>query len=337
MNRILTAIIVILLFGAVPAHAEEPLQLCLPASNWAVEIPSDDFVEQYVRTPKTKDTAQLKAENHTAGLFLTAFIEPAKGEVDSKAARMFYHERLKEAPVEFSDEKTYERGPFAILEYTWREVEGVEVNQRHLHIYTALQGSWVDLHFSKVNFTDADRPAFDSIVENVRLSERKESDLTSAEYILLGNEAARQGQCKEADANYQVALAINKVKTQLKKKDYFETLLYLGTCYSESGELEKAISTLQAGIQQDAANHRMHYALARTYAQLGEEGKAVASLTRVYEILAADSPIDEVPDPLEDSHFESMKKNPDFKKIAKKIAKENKRIDKEFKKALGGF
>lgn len=334
MKCLLTAITIVIVFGAIPAHAEETIQVYLPAAGWSVEIPNAGFETNRRMSGKTKDTLNLVAANMASELFLSAYIEPAEGEGGSIEARAFFYGAMKEAPIAFSDEKAYERGPLAIQEYTWREVEGVELNQRHLHIYLAHQGSWVDIHLSKVSFTEADRPTFDRIVEGVRLTERTESDLTSAEYILLGEQAAEQGLCEEADANFQVALAINKVKTQMKKEDYIGTLEALGICYGKNGEPGKALTTLQTAIKLDAEHANLHYNVACAHAELGDETAAVASLTAAYEKLEAHL-YDLIPNPLEDSSFEAMKKNPEFKKIAKKIAKKIKKSEKELEKVFG--
>lgn len=49
-------------------------------------------------------------------------------------------------------------GELAVLEYRVKELDGVPVEQRHLHGYLAKDDACVEIHVSKVRATAADRP-----------------------------------------------------------------------------------------------------------------------------------------------------------------------------------
>lgn len=320
MKRILTAVTLTLLFATVPVLSDETRQICLPSAAWAVEMPDPGFKINPIRSHFSKEAMNLEAEHNLSAMQLSASIGPTTGEGSGKELRAAFIENLKDSSIKTGELITYERGPLAILDFTVEEFKGQELSGRNVFIFLTHQGSGVAIHLSKQGLEEGDKQLFDTILEGIRLVERKQSDLTSVEFVLVGEEAAARGDCDEASANFQVALAINKVKAQMTQHEWIGTQENLAICYGKSGEHEKAKSILLSAIAQDAKYPNLHYNLACAYAELGEDAEAVAALTTAFEKMKS-SPYDKIPNPLEDASFDSIKENKEFKAIGKKIRK----------------
>ncbi len=343
--RMIATVMIVLVASVLSVHAEQTIQVSPAAAGWGVEFPGEGFVVTFRSHGLAGERSlfKMRASNEATGLSCSADIVLPEGEGGSVQARSDYIERNMER-MEMSDIRTYERDIFTILEYLRLEFAGKKWNQKNVMICLAHRDNWIYINLSKNDFTEEDQPAFDRIIEGVRLVEREQSDLSSAEFIELAIDATQQGKCGEAEGYLERALAINKVKTQMKKEDYVDTLAPIAGCYRENGEYGKAMTTLQTAIKLDAENPRLHYRMARVHAGLGDEGKAVASLNTVYQSLQADMTkaltehraVLPLPDPMDDASFASMKKNAEFKKVAKKINKYNKEVLQLNEKLLKG-
>ena len=103
---------------------------------------------------------------------LSVFMEPAPKAGDSAAVRDAYWGRAKQSPMKKEGVTLGKAGDYATVQYIVPDIEGLPIRQKNMNLYLAHDGVWVDVHLSKVQFTDADRALFDAIA-NERESRRK--------------------------------------------------------------------------------------------------------------------------------------------------------------------
>jgi hypothetical protein len=48
-------------------------------------------------------------------------------------------------------------------------VEGLPLNQKNVNVYIAHAGVWIDVHLSKAEYTEKDKPLFDEIVNGLKI------------------------------------------------------------------------------------------------------------------------------------------------------------------------
>lgn len=150
----------------------ESIKLKSLDGQWVLNIPG---AWRVLTESKSRDgkTVQMTAMGNS-GWNLSAFIEPAadpKG--DSKAARAFYLERMKNNPMGMDNLKEALAGEVATLEYD----QGLaRFSQHHLNAYVAHGGMWVDVHVSKTDFNEEkDRAVLNALIEGLRVTDEKSS------------------------------------------------------------------------------------------------------------------------------------------------------------------
>ena len=151
-----------LLPAAAPGQAAAALRVAPPLGDWVLKLPSGFVIVEQMYDPKRK-VVQMTAINAAAELIMSVYMEPAPQPGDATAVRDVYWGRAKQSPMKKAGVKLAKIGDFATVEYTIPEVQGQKVDQRNLNLYAAHGGVWVDIHVSKMNFTDADKAAFDAI------------------------------------------------------------------------------------------------------------------------------------------------------------------------------
>ncbi|MDB5298421.1 MAG: hypothetical protein JWO87_84, partial [Phycisphaerales bacterium] len=88
---------------------------------------------------------------------------------DSSTVREVYWGRGKQSPMKKENIKLGKAGDYATVEYIVPSVEGVPLNQKNVNVYIAHAGVWIDVHLSKVQYTEKDQALFDEIVKGLKI------------------------------------------------------------------------------------------------------------------------------------------------------------------------
>src|SRR5947209_8256576 len=112
------------------------------------------------------------AVNQETGINLSVFMEPAPKAGDSTVVRDTYWGRAKQSPMKKEGITLGKVGDYATVQYIVPDVEGLPIQQKNMNLYLAHDGVWVDVHLSKVQFTDKDQALFDAIAKGAKVVEK---------------------------------------------------------------------------------------------------------------------------------------------------------------------
>lgn len=59
-------------------------------------------------------------------------------------------------------------GAYATVDYLVPDVGGQSLHQKNVNVYIARESVWIDVHLSKVRFTEKDQPLFHEAVKGIR-------------------------------------------------------------------------------------------------------------------------------------------------------------------------
>jgi len=227
-------------------------------------------------------------------------------------------------------------GEIPTLEYTLFEFEGVRIDQKNVYACIAQKDVYADIHLSKVQYTTADAPFFQSILKSVRLqpgpSETKQiqtktqpqpqiqpqaqppEPLNSRELFNLGSALYIQNKYAHAILPYQKAFDLEKANPELDRTLWRVLIDNLGMAYGMTGHLKEARSTFEQGIQADPTYPMFHYNLACTFAGVNDLDHAMQSLATAFRYRKNQNPGEKgMPDPRQDSSFQRFMKNETFR------------------------
>jgi hypothetical protein len=141
----------------------------LPGKNWALSlsIPGYKVDKEEARGDQTGIMMVGSHEGRT--IILSLFLEREKKPLNSEQCRKKYFEGALGSPYKKSDVRRWEAGAVALGQYllTVREIPGF--GQMHMNAYLGEEDVCIDLHLSKVNFDEADRPLFEEVFSSLRI------------------------------------------------------------------------------------------------------------------------------------------------------------------------
>src|SRR6266481_3052982 len=150
----------------------------LPDKSWGVGLSLQDFVINESRTYSDGKARLVRADRRTEGMILTVFITPAAGEDSARACRDGFWQRLQNGPAasSYRDVRQSESGDIgsselASSEYVVGEIQGIRVDQKHVHAYLGREGSCIEIHLSKTLFELQDQELFAAVLRTVPLVE----------------------------------------------------------------------------------------------------------------------------------------------------------------------
>jgi tetratricopeptide (TPR) repeat protein len=260
------------------ADAPEKFSVWLPALPWALELDAAGFRMRANEIQKDGRRYFL-AENPKAHIFVSVFLEAPKGPVQPDECKRSLEDKVKRNSS-FSDSPLKgvayrQSGEMQILEFNLSEVDGVPTNQKNIFACIPKDDAFVDIHISKIFFKEADRPAFDTLLNSFHAVPREVSNIptpvgNSTQLFQEGSRYFVAGQFREAIPPYQKALELEK-STPLLGKTYWRVLIdNLGMAYGITGDLADAKSTLTYGVSKDPDYPLFYYNLACVAAEKGD-------------------------------------------------------------------
>lgn len=255
------------------------------------------------------------------GWMLTAFVHPL--EKSATAAELNEHEfrGLREAAAEnkfkLEQMKTFQHGEFSMRQYLIPEFRGQRVNQMNVFGYATSGGMALDFHISKSPYSAGDEQFLDSLLKGIHLVQPYKPDSTTEfEY---GSVFYLRSEWRRAVAHYEKSLELEKQKRTLTPVLWNVLVDNLGMAYAFSGQMPKAKSLFEYGVQQNPTYPMFHYNIACADAELGDIDGALEQLKLAFQYKSYSNPGEGVPDPTKDDSFKRYLNNPKFTQLANEV------------------
>jgi tetratricopeptide (TPR) repeat protein len=149
---------------------------------------------------------------------------------------------------------------------------------------------------------------------------RDESGNTSMDYLREGSVFYLKHDFKKAIPPYQKALDLEKKQRALEKKFWFVLVDNLGMAYGISGDLKRAKEVFEYGLTKDDTYPLFYYNMACTYAEMGDEDKAIEYLKSAFKYKENVIEGEQMPDPASDDSFQRFMKDEKFLRALREIA-----------------
>jgi len=133
------------------------------------------------------------------------------------------------------------------------------------------------------------------------------------EHFIDGSFYYAIGNFSSASYVYQKSLDLEKVKQTLDRKYFYVLIDNLGMAYGISGQLDKAIETLNFGLTIDSQYPMFYYNLACAYAEKDDIGNTIKYLTEAFKYKDNMIEGEDFPNPKKDESFKKYLKNEIFK------------------------
>jgi len=226
-------------------------------------------------------------------------------------------------------------GEIPTLEYTLHKIQGVRLDQKTVYACMAQDNVYADIQLSKVQYTTADAPLFQSILKTVRLqplpSETRQTPAPTPAPVLapvpepppdsrqllnIGNALYLESKYAQAISPYKKAFELEKVEPQLDRTLWRVLIDNLGLAYGMTGHLKEAKATFEQGIQADPTYPMFHYNLACVFSEMNDLNHAMQSLKTAFIHRKNRNPGEGgMPDPRQASSFQRFMKNDTFRNL----------------------
>jgi tetratricopeptide (TPR) repeat protein len=287
------------------------LALSLPDLSWSLEVNEPGFTVEQKEIAASGDAARLQAVNSKTGVVLSAFLERAARTGDSKECREYYWSKAEKSPFKKEQITMYESGPISVVKYIIPEYQGVNMSQKNVNGYLAVEGYWIDVHLSKASYREEGEDPLLPILKNIRIN--KDYIPTAFDHFQYGSLFYSTKDYKKAAFHYEKALELEKHKASLNRNEWKILVDQLGISYGISGELTKARSLFEWAITQEPEYPLFHYNLACAFAEMGNREQALTSLRMAYKYKDKVLPGESLPKPEEDSSFTKYLQDNEFK------------------------
>ena len=157
--------------GLKPGEKMLPVtKLSLPEKNWFVELATKGFtVEKSGEKPGGQGIMFL-ATNDVTGVIMSAYFIKGPKLSNSKEVREYYWGYEKKGPLKIEEVKFTDLGDMPLFEYTVKELEGRQIDQKHYRGFIGKEDLWFDIHLSKVQYKPEEDKLFTSILKSVKIS-----------------------------------------------------------------------------------------------------------------------------------------------------------------------
>lgn len=293
----------------------------LPGLPWALQLDGTGFTTKANEIQKG-GRRYFVAENATTHVIVSVYLEPTKGAAHAADCKESLEDKVKKNSS-LSDSPLRgvafrENGGMRVLEFTMTNVDGVPVNQKNVFGCIARDDAFVDIHISKILFKEADRAAFDGLLQSFAVVPKEASNAavptgSSLQLFQEGSRSYVAGQFRESIAPYQKALDIEK-STQVLPKNYWRVLIdNLGVAYGITGDLARAKATLEYGVGKDPEYPNFYYNLACVSAEKGDVRETEKYLRLGFErrnnVIAGET----FPDARVDDSFQKLMQGEEFR------------------------
>jgi tetratricopeptide (TPR) repeat protein len=317
---------------AVAGENERPTFVTWPEKGLGLSIDLTGFKKD-IDQVKPDGRRYLMASHPKTGLDVSITLEKVPTQASAKGC-LEQLRLIQKGPsvTRGQDIKLNAAGEIPTLEYTLHKFRGVRVDQKNVYACIAQDNVYADIYLSKVRYTPADAPLFQSILKTVRLQPSPSEMIrlpapappNSMELLNIGNALYRQNEYAQAIAPYQKAFELEKAEPQLDRIIWRVLIDNLGMAYGMTGHLREAKATFEQGIQADPTYPMFHYNLARAFAEMNDLDHAMQSLKTAFIHRKNRNPGEGgMPDPRQNSSFQRFMKNDTFRNLVNDLAATN--------------
>ena len=314
---------------------EPPTFVAWPENGLGLSIDLAGFKKD-IDQVKPDGRRYLTASHPKTGLNVAVTLEKVPTQVSAQGCREQL-QLIRNGPLvaHGHDIKLNADGKIPTLEYTLRKFRGDLLDQKHMYACLAQDNVYADIQLSKMHYTAADAPLFQSILETARLQPEPSKIIqtklpappriiqaqppappNSRELLDIGNALYRRNHYAQAIPPYQKAFELEKAEPQLDRTLWRVLIDHLGMAYGKTGRLKEAKATFQQGIQADPTYPMFHYNLACTFAEMNDLDHTMQSLTIAFRHRKNKNPGDKgMPDPRQNSSFQRFMKNETFRNL----------------------
>lgn len=356
MNRmILVCIISLLSFLTQPAYSQETakslVKLVVPQAPWTVLISGEALVLKSEKIAPDGSRGYFMLVDEKTRMLASLYIEPVDKCKTSKECRDMVWKLGNPAWQNPQNVRRSEIGDISVLELMVPEFRGAPIRQQNMYAQFVLNGYWVDLHLSKVQYQDQDRELFERIVKSVRFEpkkvvrvQREKPTAAPSDIVITGRyrqqvqrgkeEIAKQIMQFVASASnaylqrdyptaielYTRALDLDKKHSVLNKNIWRVVVDNLGMSYGVSGNNQKAKEIFEYGLSRDSTYPMFYYNLACAHAEMNDLDRAIENLRLAFSYKSNMIPGERIPNPARDSSFARFLNNPRFLKLLEEIS-----------------
>ena len=314
---------------------EPPTFVAWPEKGLGLSIDLSGFKKD-IDQVKPDGRRYLTASHPKTGLHVAITLEKVPTQVSAQGCKDQL-QLIRNGPhvTHGRDIKLNTDGEIPTLEYTLRKLQGVRLDQKSIYACLAQDNIYADIQLSKMHYTIADAPLFQSILESIRLQPEPSTTIqtklaappkiiqtqprappNSRELLDIGNALYRHKSYAQAISPYQKAFELEKTEPQLDRTLWRVLIDNLGMAYGKTGRLKEAKSTFQQGIQADPTYPMFHYNLACTFAEMNDLDHTMQSLTIAFRHRKNQNPGDKgMPDPRQNLSFQRFMKNETFRNL----------------------
>ena len=291
-------------------------RLSLPNKNWGVVLDLPGFTLKDVET-KPDGRRYMIAENENTKVIVSLFLEQTDPGEHVRSCRESLEHKSKAPPLKIRDVQFSRSGDADVMQYMVPEFQGKQVNQKSIFACQLYDNTYIDLHISKVSYTDADAPLFAGVLSSMHIDSAQKS---STELMGAASRLYLQHDYKGAITAYSQALELEKANPKLQKSLWYVLIDNLGMSYGITGDLQKAKETFDYGVSKDPTYPLFYYNLACTFAEMGDAANAGTYLKKAFEYKSNTLPGETMPDPRTDDSLKKIMKNKDFRELVEALS-----------------
>ena len=302
-------------------------RISIPGEKWAMDVTLPGFVVEQDELRGDGKGRKIMGGNEARGYVVSIFLEPIPDNKTAAELRDWDASGYRKSPLKPTDFKSAEYKQIPTLEYTIKEFQGQQVNQKHLNAYIVHAGFWAHVHLSKVDWRAGDEKLFYEIVDSVKFTEGGGEAAPAPargavmELLREGSALFLRGDYKAAAVPYARALELEKQSPQLSRDLWRVLVDNLTMSYGIPGDLRRAKETAEYGLSKDPDYPMFHYLLANTYAEMGDLDNTILYLKQAFARRKNMIGGERMPDPAADDSFKRFMKNEKFLAALKEIEK----------------
>lgn len=308
-------------------EVHKPIVMTVPDRAVALQVDVFHLKVDHNELDQSATRRRILASN---GLWVfSAFIYPLERKQTApqlnEEARVALQKAAPKDGFKIEPGKTYTRGEFSMREYIIPEFRGQAVHQKNVVGFAVAGDMGVDFHISKVSYSAADDRFFDSLINGVRLVQDYKPDGTLE--FGYGSVFYLRQDWKRASAHYEKALQLEKQKRTLTAAQWNVLVDNLGMAYGMSGDMPKAKTIFQYGVEQNPTYPMFHYNLACVASESGDLDSALEQLKLAFQYKSNSNPGEGMPDPKKDDSFKRYLTDAKFTKLANELCPNSQRTE----------
>lgn len=161
------------MFKTLQREPESPeVKVALPDKSWALVLDLPGFELHGSEVRPDGSGAMMEGSNRKSGLVASAYIEREE-KIDSlEACKKKYWGKSSGGPLAKTDVREVTKPDMIAVHYMVPEFGGLQVRQQNINAYLYRDGTCIDIHLSKAQYTPEDEALFDAVLASVRFADK---------------------------------------------------------------------------------------------------------------------------------------------------------------------